>query len=157
VASFATADKRFFPRLRPRGLASLAIYQGARIPPAYGILNDISQRGACVESDRILARGQRLQIRIQFATEPELFEAGAAVCWTRPLVIGGGRRAGVLTGIEFWPAEGPSPWLQRLLAAPDFAHPAGEYQPFDDLVRELEPYLDRLGDFLVPGSGKPGR
>lgn len=157
MVSFAPGDKRIYPRLRPRGLASLAIYQGARIPPAYGIINDISERGACVESDRILARGQQLQIRIQFATEPELFEAGAAVCWMRPPGPGRFRRSGVLTGIQFWPASSPMPWLHRLLTAPDFALSKAEYPLFDDFLRELDPYLDQLGERLVQGSTKTRR
>lgn len=154
MASFATADKRIYPRLRPRRLASLAIYQGARIPPAYGILNDISECGACVESDRILARGQKLHVRIQFPAASELFEAGAAVRWIRPLATPRGGSAGVLTGIQFWPARSSRPWLSRLLTTVDFAPPQEAYPLFEDFLREIDPYLDRLGSRFARLSTK---
>src|SRR5262245_47802328 len=98
----AALDKRSFARVRPRGLVSLAMYQGERIPPAFGIVSDISETGACIHSDRVHFRGQKLQLRIQFASEPELFETQAKVCWIKPALGGeNGVRGGALTGIEF--------------------------------------------------------
>lgn len=150
VATPALADKRLLHRLRPRGVVSLAIYQGERIPPAYAIVSDISEHGACVHSDRILAKGQNLQLRIQFEAEQDLFETRGNVAWTRPSVGEERLFGGALTGIEFrLPSRESEFWLRRVLVSPDFEPPETESRQFSDFIDSLRPYLERLGDFLV--------
>ena len=149
MAAPALAEKRSYSRLRPRSLVSLAMYQGERIPPAFGILSDISETGACIETDRILARGQMLQMRIQFNAQPELFEAQGWVRWTKPafaLNTGGG---GALSGVELVvPSTHAMIKLRRILVSPDFEMPdAGSHQ-FEEFLEALRPFLKRLGGLL---------
>jgi PilZ domain len=159
ATSLEPAEKRIFPRVRPRSIVSAAMYQGALIPPAYGIVSDISENGACFHSDRVLARGQRLQFRIQFAAQPELFEAHGRVRWLRPaLREENGVRGGALTGVEFFL---PSPFameqLRRLLVTADFEAPEGGSPQFEEFLETLRPFLTRLGALLDEVSRSASR
>lgn len=126
------------------------MYQGERIPPAYGIVSDISENGACVHSDCILARNQGLQLRIQFAAQADLFEAQGRVRWVRPARLGeNGVRGGALTGVEFYTGSVQSvARLRRLLVTPYFECPASGSRQFDDFLDALRPFLKRLGALL---------
>lgn len=144
------ADKRSCLRLRPRGVVSLAIHQGARIPPAYGIVTDISERGLGIDADRVLARGQALQLRIQFQEERDLFEADGTVAWTHPMPALAGREGcGGLSGVELrMPSLHASTRLRQVLRAPAFGLSTGYDEPFEELLVSLQPYLERLGASL---------
>lgn len=147
------SEKRICARVRPRSLVSLAIYQGYNIPPAYGIVTDISQNGARIESDRILAKGQNVQLRIQFAEESP-FEAGGRVRWTRPRASNGdGRTGGGFSGIAL---ESVSPHdtqrLKCLLGSQDFD--LNLDRQFDDFLEALRPQLRKLGDALAMRCGR---
>ena len=151
MSALAPGDKRILRRrLRPRGVVSLAIYQGEKIPPAYGILSDISEGGVRVLSDRILAQGQHLRLRIQFVSEKDLFEAGGRVAWTRPAKGDDSLLGGSLSGISLeLPSRESEYWLRRLLASPEFEEPDTGSRDYDDFVAALRPHLERLGDYLV--------
>lgn len=150
MPTLASDDKRLLNRLRPRGVVSLAIYQGDEIPPAYGILSDISEGGVRIHSDRILAKGQRLQLRIQFESEKELFETRGRVRWTRPAKGDDSLLGGSLSGIELeLPSRESAHWLKRLLMAPEFEKPDRANREYEDFVSALRPYLERVGDYLV--------
>lgn len=150
VATVATRDKRSLHRLRPRGVVSLAVYQGDRIPPAYGILSDISEGGIRIHSDRILVQGQCLQLRIQFESERDLFEASGRVAWTQPAMGDDTLLGGSLTGIRLsLPSRESAHWLRRLLAAPEFESPERASRDYDDFLASLRPYLERLGDYMA--------
>ena len=146
----AAPDKRSFARVRPRGLVSLAMYQGERIPPAFGIVSDISETGACIHSDRVHFRGQKLQLRIQFASEPELFEIEARVRWIKAALGGeNGVRGGALAGIEFYlPSSTSMSRLRRLLVSPDFEYPQPGSRDFEEFLHAMRPFLLRLGTLL---------
>ncbi|HJS75761.1 MAG TPA: PilZ domain-containing protein [Vicinamibacteria bacterium] len=150
LISAASPDKRSFARVRPRGLVSLAMYQGERIPPAFGIVSDISETGACIHSDRVHFRGQKLQLRIQFASEPELFEIQARVRWIKPALGGeNGLRGGALAGIEFYlPSSTSMSRLRRLLVSPDFEYPQPGSRDFEEFLKAMRPFLVRLGALL---------
>ena len=150
VATLASGDKRVLHRLRPRGVVSLAMYQGEKIPPAYGILSDISEGGVRVHSDRILAQGQELQLRIQFESEKELFETAGRVAWTQLARGDDSLLGGSLSGIALeLPSRESEFWLRRLLIAPEFEEPDGASRDYDDFISSLRPYLERVGDYLV--------
>lgn len=149
MSTLASSDKRFLHRLRPRGVVSLAIYQGERIPPAYGILSDISEGGVRVHSDRILARGQHLQLRIQFESEKELFEAAGRVAWTSAAKGDDSLLGGSMSGIALeLPSRESEHWLKRVLVAPEFEEPDSSSRDYEDFLSSLRPYLDRVGDCL---------
>jgi PilZ domain len=157
VISAAPAEKRNFARVRPRSVVSLAMYQGERIPPAYGIVSDISETGARIHSDRLHYRGQSLQLRIQFAAQPELFETQGRVRWIRPALVGeNGLRGGALTGVEFHlPSFTSMSKLRRLLISPDFEFPDSGSREFEDFLRAMRPFLLKLGTLLDEMSNSP--
>ena len=147
MASLAPEEKRAYARMRPRGVVSLAIFQGARIPPAYAIVNDISELGACVHSDKILARGQDLKLRIRWGNDDPPFEADAQVAWTRPAFEReDGVCGGAISGVRF--VDYSVGDLRRTLHSPDFEHPSGGSAQFDTLVESLRPFIERLGHRL---------
>ena len=150
MISAAPAEKRNFTRVRPRSVVSLAMYQGELIPPAYGIVSDISETGACIHSDRIHYRGQRLQLRIQFAAQPELFETLGRVRWIRPALVGeNGLRGGALAGVEFLlPSTTSMSKLRRLLVSADFEFPDSGGREFEEFLTAMRPFLLKLGDLL---------
>ncbi len=158
MISAAPAEKRNFARVRPRSVVSLAMYQGERIPPAYGIVSDISETGACIHSDRLHYRGQRLQLRIQFAAQPELFETQGRVRWIRPALGGeNGVRGGALTGVEFHlPSFTSMSKLRRLLISPDFEFPHSGSREFEEFLRAMRPFLLKLGNLLDEMSKSSG-
>jgi PilZ domain len=119
------------------------MYQGELIPPAYGIVSDISETGACIHSDRIHFRGQKLQLRIQFASQPELFETQGRVRWIKP------ERGGALAGVEFYlPSFTSMSKLRRLLVSPDFEFPDSGSRQFEEFLKTMRPFLQRLGAIL---------
>ena len=155
MATSAPVEKRDVDRLCPRGVVSLSIDQGEGMPPAYAIVSDISEHGACVNSDRTLSRGQNIRLRIQFEAEPELFETGGRVAWTRPSVGDEKLYGGALTGIAFeLPSESSGLWLRRILVSPDFEVPGSGSRHFDDLLDSLRPFLERLSDFVAKRSSR---
>jgi hypothetical protein len=126
------------------------MYQGELIPPAYGIVSDISETGACIHSDRVHYRGQRLQLRIQFASQPELFETQGRVRWIKPSFSGeNGVRGGALAGVEFHlPSTVSTSKLRRLLVGPDFEFPDSGARQFEEFLRAMQPFLLKLGALL---------
>ena len=150
MISAAPAEKRTFTRVRPRSVVSLAMYQGERIPPAYGIVSDISETGACIHSDRVHYRGQRLQLRIQFAAQAELFETQGRVCWIKPALAGeNGMPGGALAGVEFHlPSTTSMSKLRRLLISPDFEFPDSGSRQFEEFLTAMRPFLLKLGSLL---------
>ena len=146
----APADKRSQGRLRPKGLVSLAIYQGELIPPAYGILTDISEHGMRIISDRILVTGQELQLRIQFESESDLFETSGKVVWTQPASEIAGKLTGTQLGIQLsLPSKDAAHWLRRLLISPEFETEELADTQFDEFMASLQPYLDRVGAYFI--------
>lgn len=137
-------------------LTSLAVYQGYSIPPAYGIVNDISEMGMRIETDRILARGQNLQVRIQFNDSTDLFEAAAQVKWTRPTPLFADANRGALSGLELDCVSPPDvKRLRKLIVSPKFAAPATGSEQFEDFLEALRPFLTRLGQALTELSRRP--
>jgi hypothetical protein len=134
------------------------MYQGERIPPAFGIVNDICETGARIHSDRILVPRQKLQLRIQFAAQPELFEAEGRVRWIRPALRGeNGVSGGALTGVElYYPSTAAMYKLRRLLVSPDFELPDAGSRQFEEFLETLQPFLQRLGMILDQMSGERG-
>jgi hypothetical protein len=133
------------------------MYQGERIPPAYGIVSDISETGACIHSDRVHYRGQRLQLRIQFAAQAELFETQGRVRWIRPALAGeNGMPGGALAGVEFHlPSTTSMSKLRRLLISPDFEFPDSGSRQFEEFLTAMRPFLLKLGALLGELAEKP--
>jgi hypothetical protein len=52
------------------------------LPLGYGVIPNVSEAGACVWTDSLLAPGEWLVLRISFAHPAEVHEVAARVVWT---------------------------------------------------------------------------
>ncbi len=125
---------------------SLTLYQGRQLPPAYAILSNISERGACVHSDRILPTGHLVRLSIQFQREQRLFDTTGRIAWTRAMLNGEGIiHDGAVSGIEFsLPSDTSEQQLRKVLLSGHF----GNADPFENMLRGLRPELEQLGEHL---------
>ncbi len=69
-------------RLVPRQSATVAVYRGDQ-QVGYGILANVSEAGACVVTDTLMAPGTDLRLKLSFYQQPRLFETIARVVWSR--------------------------------------------------------------------------
>jgi len=51
------------------------------VPLAYGVVANISDKGACVWTNGRFRVGENVSLRLSFAREPQPFEASALVVW----------------------------------------------------------------------------
>jgi hypothetical protein len=70
------------------------------LPIAYGVVRDISDRGACIMTNTSLNPGRTYQFRMSFFGG-EILEAVARVVWREVHKPGGNELLGVPHGIEF--------------------------------------------------------
>ncbi len=82
---------------------------------SYGVIANVSESGACVWTNGVLARGARLILRVSFSHPPEVYEIGGTVVWESS---GAGDPAAPATpglrrfGVEW--QDSASPCIQRL-------------------------------------------
>jgi hypothetical protein len=69
-------------RLVPRQSATVAVYRGEQ-QVGYGILANVSEAGACIVTDSLMAPGTDLRLKLSFYEQPRLFETIARVVWSR--------------------------------------------------------------------------
>jgi hypothetical protein len=69
-------------RLVPRQSATVAVYRGEQ-QVGYGILANVSEAGACIVTDSLMAPGTDLRLKLSFYQQPRLFETIARVVWSR--------------------------------------------------------------------------
>jgi hypothetical protein len=74
---------RFPPRVQPPNPITVAIEDDHASVVAYGVMSDISRRGACVQTDVLLAEGARFDMRLSFAYPPEVHRVIGRVAWAR--------------------------------------------------------------------------
>jgi cyanate lyase len=60
---------------------TVAIEDESGLPIAYGVVANVSESGACVWTDGIIARSSRLRLRVSFAHLSEVHEVAAVVVW----------------------------------------------------------------------------
>ena len=53
-------------------------------PPAYGLVANISESGACVAADDLYSGGRYVMLGLRFRNYPSLFETKARVVWSQP-------------------------------------------------------------------------
>jgi Tfp pilus assembly protein PilZ len=70
--------RRFVP---PRPI-TVGIDDDNGLPLGYGVIPNVSEAGACVRTDRQLAPGGQLVLRIKFAQQAKVHEVAARVVWT---------------------------------------------------------------------------
>ena len=79
---------------------TVAIEDEAGLPLCYGVIANVSESGACVWTDGVLATSSRLVLRVSFARLSEVHEIGGVVVWEG--VENGARGAGMRRfGIEW--------------------------------------------------------
>lgn len=69
-------------RLVPRQSATVAVYHGEQ-QVGYGILANVSEAGACIVTDSLMAPGTDLRLKLSFYQQPRLVETVARVVWSR--------------------------------------------------------------------------
>ena len=63
------------------GTAVTVMVENQGIPLAYGVVANISDKGACVWTNGRFHVGENVSLRLSFAREPQTFEASARVVW----------------------------------------------------------------------------
>jgi hypothetical protein len=60
---------------------TVAIEDESGLPIGYGVVANVSESGACVWTDGIIARSSRLRLRVSFAHLSEVHEIAGIVVW----------------------------------------------------------------------------
>jgi hypothetical protein len=60
---------------------TVAIEDESGLPICYGVIANVSESGACVWTDGVLATSSRLLLRVSFAHLSEVHEIGGVVVW----------------------------------------------------------------------------
>lgn len=75
--------------------AITVVIENEGFPLAYGVVANISDRGACVWTNRRLQVGESVSLRLSFAREPQPVEASGRVVWGEPAREGDTLRYGL--------------------------------------------------------------
>jgi hypothetical protein len=132
---------------------------------AYGVLTNVSERGACIVTDSRLSPGAEVDLKLSFYQEPGLIETSARIVWNR---IGSGREGNLrglqLHGVQFVDtSDMERSRLGQLLHSEDFepvqdsATPSSGSSEFARLRRALSVDLDRLAEKLSHSIGRGSR
>lgn len=136
-------------RLTPRKPVTVAVEDGESLP-AYGVVTNISETGACVVTDSTVGQGRIVLLRMSFYRHADLFEAQARVVWSGE-ERGAGSSHAVLQGVQFTQlSDRELVKLRGFLDSPDFVsgEVSGVTPEFEDLVSALRHDLGRLGTKL---------
>jgi hypothetical protein len=68
-------------RIVPPSPMTVAIEDESGLPIGYGVIANVSETGACVWTDGIIAKASRLRLRVSFAHFSEVHEIGGVVVW----------------------------------------------------------------------------
>jgi hypothetical protein len=138
-------------RFIPKQSVTVAVNEDG-FPLGCGVVRDLSESGACVVTDLLLKRGWRVGLRVSLERLGN-FETKGQVVWS-----GEGEGAGdavlgaVLHGVQFTGLpDRVRAKLKGLLTtnafdlAPTTNGGAADRTPFQEMLEELQPELDRLG------------
>jgi hypothetical protein len=144
-------------RLVPRQSATVAVYRGDQ-QVGYGILANVSEAGACIVTDALVAPGTDLRLKLSFYQQPRLFETIARVVWSREASAADGAFAGLrLHGLRFTVTSTQErSRLVALLQKEDsfitvFKPTVTE---FDRMASSLSNELDALGEKIDKNVGR---
>jgi Tfp pilus assembly protein PilZ len=93
-------ERRRARRITPANPVTVAIENG-RGPVSYGVVADISERGACVWTDGSFGVGDEVVVQLRFSQEPVAVPATGSVVWR-----GGSSKGTVRYGLQ-WTHTGP--------------------------------------------------
>ena len=146
---------RSWPRLAPIRSATAAVFQKEN-RLAYGVLTNVSEKGACIITDSFLPAGARVDLRLSFYERPDIFEAESRIVWNRR----GSEELDsannfLLHGFEFmYVVHDQRDYLDTLLLSVEFEVVSeSSATQFDNMKRDLRSVLDRLGDQISKTLG----
>ena len=152
-----TSTPRTVRRLVPRQSATVAVYRGEQ-QVGYGILANVSEAGACIVTDSLVAPGTDLRLKLSFYQQPRLFETVARVVWSREALASERGFAGLrLHGLRFTVTSTVErSRLVAILQKEDsfvvvFKPTVTE---FDRLANSLSNELDALGEKIDKNVGR---
>ena len=76
-----TLERRLLPRFEVDSLVTISGQDNT--PPAYGLVANISESGACVAADNFYSSGRYVLLGFRFRSYPNLFETKARVVWNQ--------------------------------------------------------------------------
>ena len=139
-------------RFVPRHSVTVAVNEDG-FPLGCGMVRDLSETGACLITDLLLKRGWRVDLRVSldrlgvFETKGHVVWSGEAEDSQDPVV------GAVLHGIQFTGLpDTVRTQLKGMLTTPEFdiapTPPGGAANrtPFQEMLEDLQPDLDRLGE-----------
>ena len=94
-------SQRLTPRIVPPDPITVAVERNGGPPLSYGVVADISSRGACVWTETHLEVGSTLRFRISFAQPPEVHALVGTVVWDRAALPERGRRDAARCGVQW--------------------------------------------------------
>ncbi len=89
------------PRIVPPNPIAVAVEKKNSLVLAYGVISDISSRGACVCAETHLDVGATLRFRISFAQPPEVHDLVGTVVWDRATLPERGNNLTARCGVQW--------------------------------------------------------
>lgn len=152
-----SSTPRTVRRLVPRQSATVAVYRGEQ-QVGYGVLANVSEAGACIVTDSLMAAGMDLRLKLSFYQQPRLFETVARVVWSREATAADQGFAGLrLHGLRFTVTSTVErSRLVAILQKEDAF--VTVFKPtvteFDRLANSLSNELDALGEKIDKNVGR---
>ena len=114
-------DKRVIDRLEPCDLTTIAVHDSI-LPPAYGVLSNISDLGVCLETDSLFTPGMDVKLLICLSNLSVLIGVDSKIVWaSSECRVVGGHVGSFLLGAKFiWMPESDRRCLRWSLRSSDF-------------------------------------
>jgi hypothetical protein len=139
-------ERRLLPRFEVDSLVTISSQDNT--PPAYGLVANISESGACVAADDFYSSGRYVMIGFRFRSYPNMFETKARVVWSEPHSETSSATDTIfLHGLQFTALTAEKQqFLHQVL---EFSRGSSGYETivdedFQDLLSEIGDDLDRL-------------
>ncbi len=141
-------------RFVPRQSVTVAVNEDG-FPLGCGVVRDLSESGACLVTELLLKRGWRVDLRVSL-DQLGVFEAKGHIVWSGEAEDSQDPLLGaVLHGVQFTGLpDAVRSQLKSLLTTAAFdivptpVGGAANRTPFQEMLEELQPELDRLGEKL---------
>jgi len=138
-------------RFIPKQSITVAVNEDG-FPLGCGVVRDLSESGACLVTDLLLKRGWRVDLKVNL-NRLDVFETRGQVVWSgEGSNADGGVLGAVLHGVQFTGLpDAVRSRLKGLLITSEFdiaptAIGAADRTPFQEMLEDLQPDLDRLGN-----------
>jgi hypothetical protein len=146
TGSNSTLERRLLPRFDVDSLVTISGQDNT--PPAYGLVANISESGACIAADDCYSSGRYVLVGFRFRNYPSLFETKARVVWNESHTEEAHVTGNVfLHGLQFTALTADKQqFLHQVL---EFVRRPADYQTivdedFQSLLNEISMDLDQL-------------